>query len=156
VTPEKQRQKLAGQSAIAQKVFQSVPVADAWSHHQIAAEMRRSVGSAMDIRTLLGCLNTLVDAGLVRRQFGATFIRAAVSAAAEEKQKEIKPMAGKKEPAAAPVLSSALDVLGNLSQRLRDLAQELDAAALVIAEGQQADAQLAERYKQIQSLLRQS
>ena len=63
-------------------------------------------------------------------------------------------MAEKKVPAAAPGSPSALDVLGNLSQRLRSLADDLDAAALAFAEGSQEMLAMAERYKQLQALLR--
>lgn len=151
MSPEKQQQKLAGHSVIAQKVFHAIPIALQSRPHQIASEMLRMTGSRPDMRTLEGCLGILVDAGLIRRIGTMSYQRVAVSAAQKEK-KEAKPMPEKTQP--APALPSALDVLGNLSQRLRDLAQELDCAALLIAETQQGDAQLAERYKQVQALLR--
>ena len=153
MSPEKQQQKLAGHSVIAQKVFHAIPIALHSRPHQIASEMLRMTGSRPDMRTLEGCLGILVDAGLIRRIGTMSYQRVAVSAAQKEK-KEAKPMLEKTQPAAAPVLPSALDVLGNLSQRLRDLAQELDSAALMIAENQHGDTQLAERYKQVQALLR--
>lgn len=154
MTPEKQQQKLAGHSVIAQKVFHAIPINLESRPHQIASEMLRMTGSRPDMRTLEGCLGILVDAGLIRRIGTMSYQRVAVSAAAQKEKKEAKPMPEKTQPAAAPVLPSALDVLGSLSQRLRDLAQELDSAALMIAENQHGDAQLAERYKQVQALLR--
>lgn len=153
VTPEKQKQKLAGQSAIAQKIFQCVPIEQSWTVHQVAVELRRMTGSSQDTRTLYGCLATLAEAGLVRCLQGE-YRRVPVSAAAPVKRKEDKPMPEKKVPAAAPGSASALDVLGNLSQRLRSLADDLDAAALAFAEGSQEMVAMAERYKQLQALLR--
>lgn len=153
MTPDRQRQKLAGQSAIVQKIFQCVPIEQVWTVHQVAGELRRMTGSSQEMRTLYGCLATLADAGLVRCQQGG-YRRVPVSAAAPVKPKEEITMAEKKVPAAAPGSPSALDVLGNLSQRLRSLADDLDAAALAFAEGSQEMLAMAERYKQLQALLR--
>lgn len=45
MTPEKQKQKLAGQTAIAQKVFQAVPIAEAWTVAQISQALHRTTGA---------------------------------------------------------------------------------------------------------------
>jgi hypothetical protein len=152
VTPEKQRQKLAGQSAIAQKIFDCVPIKQGWISHQIAAEVRRLTGTSPEIRTVVGCLNKLVDAGLVRHLHGE-YRREPVGAAAPIKKKEQEPMAEKKPTSAAPGSISVLELLGAMSEKLRGFANELDAIAVQIEDEQSVNAKLADRYKQVQALL---
>lgn len=79
MTPDKQKQKLTGQSGIAQKVFQFVPIGEDWTPIQIAAALHQATGSRIDAHTLRGCLMTMVDAGLARVTASGTFQRAAVS-----------------------------------------------------------------------------
>ena len=51
---------------MARKVLEAVPIQAAWSASQIIGEMVRMTASKPDFKIVMGCLNSLVDAGLVR------------------------------------------------------------------------------------------
>lgn len=154
VTPEKQRQKLGGQSAYAQKIFQFVPIAEAWTANAIASEMQRVTGSRPDVRTLWSCLQTMAEAGLVRVSTVDLFQRTPVSTPSI-KPKDVSEMkTAPQATSATPASVSAIDVLGGLAARLRGLAQELDSAALAIEESQATAAADMAKFKQFQALLK--
>lgn len=154
MTPEKQKQKLSGQTTIAQKVFQAVPVAEAWTAAQISTALNRATGSRMDQHTLQGCLRALADAGLVRAtEHGVLYQRAPVSAApaTPPKTKEVTVTQPATTQPAPP--ASAIDLLGSLSQKMRALADEVDAAALALEEEQSRSTEGAAKLKQLKALL---
>lgn len=157
MTPEKQKQKLSGQTTIAQKVFQAVPVAEAWTAAQISTALNRATGSRMDQHTLQGCLRALAEAGLVRAtEHGVLYQRTPVSAApaTSPKTKEVtvtQPSPPATTQPAAP--ASAIDLLGSLSQKMRALADEVDAAALALEEEQSRSTEGAAKLKQLKALL---
>lgn len=66
----------AGQTGIARKVLDAVPIAEAWAPAKIMAEVRRH-GTNLDLRIFEGCMTSLVDAGLVRQTGGGAFQRVA-------------------------------------------------------------------------------
>lgn len=156
MTPEKQKQKLAGQTTIAQKIFQYVPIAEEWGAPQIGQAMTRACGSQTDPRTLLGCLNKLAESALIRATSRGTFQRIPVSQPAapqpQKQEKEIKVMAAPAQPA-TKAATSAIDLLAGLAQKLRSVANDIDAAALAIEEGQTQNAVEAEKLKQLKALL---
>lgn len=157
MTPDKQKQKLAGQTAIAQKVFQAVPIAEAWTVAQISQALHRTTGARLDRHTLQGCLRALADSDLIRStEHGSLHQRVAVSAAQSTppKTKELtvtqtaKPAVTQQ---AAP--ASAIDVLGSLAQKMRALADEVDAAALALEEEQSRTTGETAKLKQLKALL---
>lgn len=133
MTPEKQKQKLSGQTTIAQKIFQYVPVAEEWTPPQIGQAMTRACGSRTDPATIVACLRALVDAGLARATNRGTFQRVPVSQPAapqpQKQEKEIKVMTAPTQPA-TKAATSAIDLLAGLAQKLRSVANDIDAAAL--------------------------
>lgn len=159
MTPEKQKQKLSGQSGIAQKAFQFVPIGEDWTPIQIAAALHQATGSRIDAHTLRGCLMTMVDAGLVRATASGTFQRAAVSSPnpVSQPKKTEKAKPAMTTPVAATAekpAASAIDLLAGIAQKLRDLAQDIETAALAIEEGQAKTDQEAAKFKQLQALLK--
>lgn len=157
MTPEKQKQKLTGQSGIAQKAFQFVPIGEDWTPIQIAAALHQATGSRIDAHTLRGCLMTMVDAGLVRATASGTFQRAAVSSPnpvnqpkKTEKAKPEMTISAKTEKPA----ESALDLLAGIARKLRDVANDIETAALAIEEGKAQTDQEAAKFKQLQALLK--
>lgn len=56
-------------------------------------------------------------------------------------------------PAAPKATTSAIDLLAGLAQKLRAVANDIDAAALAIEEGQNQNAVEAEKLKQLKALL---
>jgi hypothetical protein len=61
----RQRVLLSSQTAVAKKVFELVPIQEAWTAQEIQGALQRATRSSMDFRLLGGCLNTLKEAGLV-------------------------------------------------------------------------------------------
>lgn len=148
MTPEKQRQKLAGQTSIAQKVFQFVPVGEAWTPAQIAQAMHRTTSSRIDPHILKGCLATMADAGLIRSHRNAEFQRIQAT------DKEPQPMSTPKPPEAKKEPASAIDLLAGIAKSLRNLAGEIETAALAIEEGQAKSAEEVQKLRQLQALLK--
>lgn len=154
MTPEKQKQKLQGQTSLAQKVFQYVPIAEEWQPSLIGQAMTRGCGSRTDPVTIGGCLRALTDAGLVRATSRGTFQRMPVSQPTpqpQKQEKEIKPMPTPTQ--SAP--TSAIDLLASIAQKLREVAGEIDNAALAIEEGQAKNSQEAEKLKQLKALFKE-
>lgn len=156
MTPEKQKQKLAGQTAVAQKIFQFVPVGEEWTAAQVSHALSRTTGSRVDPKVLAGCLLTMADAGLVRATNRGTFQRAAVS------QPSTTPATPKKEETVTlkttepskPAASSALDLLAGIAKKLGDIKQELETAALAIEESAAKNAEDVAKLHQLQALLK--
>lgn len=152
MTPERQRQKLAGQSSIACKVFEHVPIGDEWSPAQVAKDLHRATGSVMDMHVLKGCLMKLKDAGLVRMSTLGAFRREPVAfpspPAGIKAMKELN-AAASPEPAV-----SAIDLLAGVAKTLRAAAAEIEAAAIAIEEARAEDDCELQKFKQLQALLK--
>lgn len=152
MTPEKQRQKLAGQSGIARKVFEHVPIGDQWSLAQVAQELHRATGSVMDMHVLKGCVMKLKDAGLVRMSPAGACRREPVSLptppAGPEPMNELNA-------AASPTPAvSAIDLLAGVAKTLRAAAAEIETAAIAIEEARAKDGCELQKFKQLQALLK--
>lgn len=155
MTPEKQKQKLSGQTSIAQKVFQFVPIEQPWTAGLIAQNMAGATGSRIDGHILRGCLMTMVDAGLVRLTSSGAFQRTAISrpSAVVQHKPEIATMtAPSAKPADKP--TSAIDLLAGIAKTMRALAGELESAALAIEEGQSKEADELVRLRQLQASIK--
>lgn len=66
---------VASLSGVMRGVFDAVPVQERWSIQAISDELRRQSKTAIDRRVLQGCLDSLVDVGLVREGPDGHFIR---------------------------------------------------------------------------------
>lgn len=70
---------LEQQTAVAQKVFGSVPIQEAWPVHLIIRSIKDLNGGNMpDHGLILGCLNSLTDCGLIKRVDKDVYQRAPV------------------------------------------------------------------------------
>ena len=158
MTPEKQKQKLAGQTSLAQKIFQYVPIHEDWTIAQVAQAMHRAVGARTDPKTLGGCLLTMADAGLVRATNRGTFQRIPVSApiktAPTPAIKKEPVMTEKTTKTTASIEVSAIDLLAGITQKLREVTQELEVAALAIEESNAKNAADVAKLHQLQALLK--
>lgn len=152
MTPDKQRQKLASQTNIAQKIFTFVPIQEAWSAGQIAQAMGRATGSKVDTKTVGGCLRCLIDAGLVKTPCVAVFQRVPVTAAAQIIIKKEKATVTAPTTTSAP--ASAIDLLAGIAKTLRAVASDIETAALAIEEGQAKNAEEVKKLHQLQALLK--
>lgn len=152
VTPEKQQQKLAGQSSVARKVFEHVPISEEWASVQVARELNRATGSVMDMRVLTGCLMTLKEAGLVRLSASGCFRREPVAlpsipSATPAPMKQPNQVAPSRE-------VSAIDLLAGIAKSLRALATEIETAAIAIEESRAKDDGELQKLRQLQALLK--
>ena len=76
MTPSKLNSLLQGQTNLARKVFEVVPIREAWPAIQIRNALKEVERSNADLRVLRGCLGALREAGLVREPETGMFQRA--------------------------------------------------------------------------------
>lgn len=172
--PVKIEAMLQGQTGIARKIYEFVPIAEEWAEYQIASEMARVTGSKVDLKVFRGCLRDLADSGLIRRR-NDQFRRAAAPDKTQQKEAEMpaakavttlqrkpSPTAASKPEQAAP---SPIEILGDIAgsivalgksmaEQLHQLASRVEEAALQIEQGQEANAANLQKIKQLKSLLR--
>ena len=158
----KYESKRKGLNSALTKVFDATPIAEAWSGTAIALEMRRCGTGGVDSRATLGCLNSLVEYGLVeeigRGQFRRVEIRERLTVSdlqiplaetvIQEPEMQIKPLSTQ------TVCSSPIDKLSKLASRLRDLANDMETAALELAEQAERNESETAKMRQLQTLLK--
>jgi hypothetical protein len=174
MTESKFNSLFSGLTSIARKVYECVPISAPWTASQIYSEIKRQ-GSSLDIKSIAGCLCSLVNQGLVLERKKGEFIRASVKKKIEsttiptisvkapttieskstnsmEINMDVKVSANKKDP---------INKLGDISTRalqisadLKSLANDIENTALEIAEHMSSrDAENA-KLKQLQQLLK--
>lgn len=131
MTPAKARTKLQSLNAAATKVYDAVPVQEAWTIDDIVRALHRQGASAMAYNIVQGCLKALVESGLVKDTAGryqrTEIHRKTISLIA----KTPEPM-----PAATPAFAtpatiakpSPLDLLEEAHQKLTDAVEEFEVA----------------------------
>ena len=117
-------------------------------------------GYTIDMHTIRGCMNTLVDSGLVTEPSRGTFSRVAIKEAYKAPA-EPKPIKEAKQPEKPMPKQGAIDKLTALSARVRTamsamktLADDIDNAALEIEADIIKAGEGAQKYKQLQALLK--
>jgi hypothetical protein len=148
ISAAKHTEILSAQTAIARKVFEVVPIQDAWTSQQIGGALTQQTRSSIQFRTLEGCLNTLKDAGLIYELTRGRFQRVTP----RETLKAV-PMTTKPEviEAAQP---GAVEVLNELAARARRLAEDIEAAAEMIVEQSHDNEQALHKLNQLQAILK--
>lgn len=168
---DKAKEILQQQTTAAQKVYEAVPIEEAWTDKQICSElMRRQI--SVDFRIVAGCLNTLIDAGLVKEPRQKHFIRVKI------REHIVKPMQPKEpEPMATqlpnmPVIArgthasaktlSPLDRLEALSKRAamiqkmaKELADDIATAAVEIQSQLETSDEKVKKARQLVTLMRE-
>lgn len=160
----KQQNILAGQSSLARKVFQVVPIQERWSAHDIFNSLMVSEATGAQFPAVRRGLGELKEAGLIREPVNGHFQRTAITIKYPREQnmsKEAKPpvMTIKKPDA------SALDTLAVLSgevisfaeevgQRMKKLAARIEEVALSVEAERETTAESLEKFKLLQSLLK--
>lgn len=156
-------QVIAGMTAVAKKVYEAVPSSDQWSHQQIVTEVKR-LGYGIDHHTIKGCINSLIQAGLVQETAKGMFRRQPVRPKTETTNEEmaatqeIQPVkaadrAAHKE--AIDILGGIADKLRNLSKATQSLADEVDKAGLDISDQIAMKEAGADKLKQLKDLLKE-
>lgn len=162
MTPAKCEIAMQSQSGIAKKVYECVPVQQPWQTFQIATALKNMTGSQADVRVVQGCLNDLVDSGLIRETQRRYYQRIQV----EEKKKPPEP----KMPAAAnkpevvavePRKAAALEVLVELAtevvgvaDHIKRIAERMEDCALAIEQEREASTDELASLRQLKNLLK--
>lgn len=159
MTPARFHAAVCGQSAIAKKVLEMVPIQEAWSRSEIALNLRRVTKSSPDVAVLDGCLARLKDAGLIRESQKGKYQRIEIrekEAADVSTAKREEPFVKAIEPSKSPI-----DILSGLSERVRkmatdlvELASDIETAALTIEQGNAESNANLEKLRQLQALLK--
>lgn len=148
-----------GLSAIAKKVFDATPLAQAWSVMAIGSEMRRIGSCGIESRTTLGCLNTLIDAGLVVEVTKGNFKRVEVRTPEPSKVSPIQQLK-EDQPMIANAIeiekseSTPIDRLSSFAMRLRALADDMENTALDLADKAEKNEAETAKMRQLQALLK--
>lgn len=167
MTPSRASQLEQGLNGMARKIYDAIPVKDPWPAGQIIAELKRSIGTAPDLRVLQGTLAHLVELGLVKPQ-GDSFLRVVPRASVRRLEPVSAPQPGPRDPdppapAGKPSSSTrdAITAISEVSAKVRNviallsrLAEELDDVAVEIEEHHQATSHDAEQLRKLRELLR--
>ena len=150
-------------NAPVKKVYEAVPVSEAWTSTQIIGEISRLGYSMRDSKAIIGCLDTLKRQGLIQEPERGSFIRIEVKETTTfdkfiEETKE-KTMATSKP--VTQIKQSNLDRLISLSEKanglaaqMKSVATELENVALEIEAEIQENSTSAQKLKQLQELLK--
>lgn len=154
-----------GLTAQARKVFDSIPVRDSWNPSQVMQDLRRRNISMSDMHVVMGCINSLIGAGLVAEPSKGVFKREEIRPKQPAKDQLFEEVETEKEPemkSVAPILTSTpitapigpLDRLSAFATRLRELATDMEDAALQLAgQAEKNEAETA-KMRQLQALLK--
>nr|WP_230961686.1 hypothetical protein [Burkholderia thailandensis] len=166
MNPGRQQSILRGMPSVAQKVFEFVPIQESWTTKQIVAQVKATTKAQIDSRTADNCLARLKDAGLVREVTRGEFRRVrlatcgveadAVDEAELETSALVSEAPGKRDSTASPIdlLSGIANRLTVTVESIREIAAEIETAALVIEEQQAANGREADKLRQLQALLK--
>ena len=126
------------------KVYDAVPITEAWSQSEIFAEVTRATGTAPAHESMKLILENLVERGLAKRDAQGRYQRIVPGPAVPTKTAEqLEPAeeAASVEPIAPAAPVTPMDLLAGLAQSVRDLAasmtrlaDDIDGAALTVEE----------------------
>lgn len=159
LSPTRYEERLRNLTPTARKVFEAVPISEPWSSTYIQSEMSRTGTGPGGAHVLMGCLNSLKQAGLVEEPERGQFIRARVRPAPVKSDPtpttESPSMPTPKTPAPQPAVpTSAIDLLAGIAKSMRTLAGDVETAALAIEEGQSKADEDLQKLRQLQALLK--
>jgi hypothetical protein len=168
----RQRQLLEGQGSVARKVFDGVPIQEAWAEKEIVLAMRTS-GMAIASHTVRACLLDMKDVGLIKEPKKGQFQRVPVQPYLRLTEKAVN------ESTPTPVIEASmqtttakkaeqtpLDMLGTIAteltlmateygERMRALALRLEEVALKVEEQREADDAVMIKAHKIQALMKE-
>jgi hypothetical protein len=162
MTPSKQEILMQGQTGVAKKVYECVPINEPWTSFQVMTAMRNLTGSTPDNRIVSGCLVSLVDSGLVKKSGRDQFQRIPV----DLKQKTQVPVMTKAQPKLEVVadqkapggplemLSELAGEIAGMANSLKRLADRVEDVALAVEHEREGNAEAVGKLKQLQELLK--
>lgn len=156
MTPQKMRSILDGQTSVAKKVYEVVPIQEAWPARKIYATLNEITRSTMDMRIFRGCLNALRESGLIRETTSEVYKKVEVKQKVEMEMLKLPTKTVPEIKAASPKATTAdpIGLLSGLSSRLRGLADDIDGAAVAIADGMAESEANLNKLRQLQSILK--
>ena len=150
-------------NAPVKKVYEAVPVSEAWTTTQIIAEISRLGYSMRDSKAIIGCLDTLKRQGLITEPERGSFVRIEVKETVttfdkfieETKEKTVatKPVTQIKQTNLDRLISLSEKANG-LAAQMKSLAADLENVALEIEAEIQENSTSAQKLKQLQELLK--
>ena len=149
-------------NAPVKKVYEAVPVSEAWTTTQIIAEISRLGYSMRDSKAIIGCLDTLKRQGLIQEPERGSFVRVEVKAIetyvkfieeTKEKIMATKPVTQMKQTNLDRLISLSEKANG-LAAQMKSMATELENVALEIEAEIQENSTSAQKLKQLQELLK--
>ncbi|WP_039012562.1 hypothetical protein [Pseudomonas brassicacearum] len=162
MSPSKQEILMQGQTGVAKKVYECVPINEPWTSFQVMTAMRNLTGSTPDNRIVSGCLVSLVDSGLVKKSGRDQFQRIPV----DIKQKTQVPVMTKAQPKLEVVadqkaqsgplemLSELAGEIASMASSLKRLADRVEDVALAVEHEREGNAEAVGKLKQLQELLK--
>lgn len=163
---DRQLHLLAGQSSLARKVFEVVPIQEAWPLGVIISTLHASGTSSAGYRAVQACIGELKEHGLVREPKSGNYQRDAILKTEKEpvvakESKSIVVGIRPQVPADAPTLDTlaqlateVTEFAEEVSNRLLDLATRIEAAALQVETERTANAGAANKLKRLQEALK--
>lgn len=122
---------MQGQTGIAKKVYECVPISEPWRSFQVLTALRNMTGSTPDVRIVQGCLRDLVDSGLIRRTGTDHYQRIQVEKKTKPQEPKMGEPAKKIETQSEPKRSaSPLEMLGELANELAGMAEHRNACLI--------------------------
>jgi small-conductance mechanosensitive channel len=161
----KQDVLLNGQTAIARKVFEIVPIQEAWTAQQIQTAFTRTTRANIEFKTLHGCLRALVSTGLVNESRSGYYERSPTREKqtlrlADLGQLKLQQTEKTEEVTTMSQNVSAVDMLRDLGKTARAFAEsasvfaaDIEACAALVAEETAANAEGARQFREFQTLL---
>jgi hypothetical protein len=147
----------------AKKVYDCIPIAESWNPAQIMGELHRRNISMSDKHVVMGCINSMIDAGVINEVERGMFKREAVRPKCEikeievinkPKEIEVKQNALANSEKMGTVSDGPIYILSTLASRLRVLAIDIDNAAISLAEREEKTHGETEKLRQLQALLK--
>ena len=149
-------------NAPVKKVYEAVPVSEAWTSTQIIGEISRMGYSMRDSKAIIGCLDTLKRQGLIQEPERGSFVRVEVKETTtldkfldetKEKTMAAKPVTQTKQSNLDRLISLSEKANG-LAAQMKSVASELESVALEIESEIQENSNSSQKLKQLQELLK--
>lgn len=150
-----------GLSSVAKKAYEGTPIQEPWEIARIVEEVMRVTPSFRDARVIKGCLNTLVQSGLVKEVQSGKFQRVRVDIEENNMKKHIQQGVDCSSVVNKPNNKSPIDKIAGLQSfaekilnDVKALIDEIDTVAIDVEEQFSNQESESKKLKQLQELLK--
>lgn len=155
---------LKNMTAPLRKFYEFVPAQEPWTAQQILAEAARA-GLSWDTSKAKGCLNGLVESGVVREPQRGFFIRTEIRTAKQQEPEPNMPTVQplrkvitndepRQQEAPEDGLMAVAERVRKLADDVRAIAHAIESAAVMVVEKEQRCAEETKKLRQLQELLK--